>query len=65
MTANVLKLSDILIQEFDLSSYEALKGIVSQRARDGARFFEIDVKPPFPDTPVNWESELENVFTSA
>lgn len=61
----MLKLSDILIQEFDLATYEDLKKAIIQRARDGARFFEIDVKPPFSDTPQNWETDLENVFTSA
>ncbi len=61
----MLKLSDILIEEFDLASYAQLKSIVTQRARNGARFFEIDVKPPYSDTPVNWEADLENTFTSA
>ncbi len=61
----MLKLSDILIQEFDLATYEDLKKAIIQRAQDGARFFEIDVKPPFSDTPQNWETDLENVFTSA
>ncbi len=61
----MLKLSDILIEEFDLASYTELKGKIVERARAGARFFEIDVKPPYSDTPENWESDLENTFTSA
>lgn len=61
----MLKLSDILIEEFDLASYAELKEKIVERARSGARFFEIDVKPPYSDTPVNWESDLENTFTSA
>jgi hypothetical protein len=65
MSANVLKLSDILIEEFDLASYSQLKKCIKERALKGARFFEVDVKPPYPDTPVNWETELEIVFTSA
>jgi len=28
-------------------------------------FFQMDVRPPFKDTPENWEDELEAVFTSA
>lgn len=61
----MLKLSDILIEEFDLASYAQLKEKLTIRARAGARFFEIDVKPPFADTPNNWEADLENTFTSA
>ncbi len=61
----MLKLSDILIEEFDLESYAGLKKIIVERAKKGARFFEIDVKPPFLDTPDNWEVDLENTFTSA
>jgi hypothetical protein len=26
-------------------------------------FFRIDVKPPYPDTPENWEDRLEASFT--
>lgn len=61
----MLKLSDILIEEFDLASYAELKENITARARAGARFFEIDVKPPYSDTPENWEIDLENTFTSA
>ncbi|MCB1757135.1 MAG: sulfur relay protein DsrC [Gammaproteobacteria bacterium] len=61
----MLKLSDILIEEFELSSYADLKEIIVKRAREGARFLEIDVKPPYKDTPANWEVDLENTFTSA
>jgi hypothetical protein len=28
-------------------------------------FFRMDVKPPFQDTPMDWEDRLEAVFTSA
>ncbi len=61
----MLKLSDILIEEFDLSSYKELKEKIIERVASGVRFFEIDVKPPFSDTPNNWEVDLEIVFTSA
>jgi len=61
----MLKLSDVLIEEFELASYQELKMKIIERARNGARFFEIDVKPPFSDTPNNWEVDLENTFTSA
>jgi hypothetical protein len=25
-------------------------------------FFKIDIKPPYPDTPNNWEDRLEGAF---
>jgi len=28
-------------------------------------FFRMDVKPPFPDTPQDWEDKLEAVFSAA
>jgi hypothetical protein len=27
------------------------------------RFLSMDIKPPFPDTPDNWEDVLEAAFT--
>ena len=61
---SVLKLSEILIQEFEINSYAELKETVKQRARQGVMLFEIDVKPPYADTPANWEADLEGAFTS-
>jgi hypothetical protein len=28
-------------------------------------FFRMDVKPPFPDTPQDWEDRLEAAFSAA
>ena len=44
-------------------SFEQLKQSVTQRAK-GEMFFRMDVKPPFADTPENWEDQLESAFTS-
>jgi hypothetical protein len=36
-----------------------------EAVREGAkteRFFRMDLKPPFPDTPENWEDILESAF---
>jgi len=41
-----------------------LVSLVRQKARAGDRFLRMDVKPPYPDTPENWEDRLEAVFTS-
>ena len=60
----MLYLSEVLMQEHDLNSFDDVKEALKKRARDGAMFFQIDVKPPFSDTPNDWEVQLENAFTS-
>ncbi len=61
----MLWLSEILIQHHELESFEDLMETVAERARQGVMFFRMDVKPPFHDTPQDWEDRLEGVFTSA
>lgn len=58
----MLYLSEILLQHHDIESFDQLCGVVSQRAQGGEIFFKIDVKPPYPDTPANWEDRLEGAF---
>lgn len=60
----MLMLSDLLIGN-DVGTYEDLVKAVEAVARQGEMFFQMDVKPPFPDTPENWEQQLEARFTSA
>ena len=60
----MLHVSDILIERHDLESFAELVDAVRNRARE-ERFLRIDVKPPFADTPENWEDVLESAFTSA
>ena len=50
----MLKLSDILVGHQELESFDELVPIVQSVARSGERFFRMDVKPPYPDTPENW-----------
>jgi hypothetical protein len=57
-------LSEMLMQNQDLESFQQLIELVRQRARDGARFLSSDVRPPFPDTPMDWEERIEAAFTS-
>ena len=61
----MLWLSEVLIQHHELESFEGLQRVVQEKARAGELFFRMDVKPPFQDTPENWEERLEAVFTSA
>lgn len=57
----MLYLSEVLLQHHDVDSFEELCEVVSQRARS-EMFFKIDVKPPYPDTPPDWEDRLEGAF---
>ncbi|MHB8453256.1 MAG: sulfur relay protein DsrC [Acidiferrobacterales bacterium] len=58
----MLYLSEILMQHHDIETFEDLLGVVTQSAQGGEMFFRIDVKPPFSDTPPNWEDRLEGAF---
>lgn len=59
----MLKLSDLLIAHKDIESFGELIPLVQDVARSGERFFRMDVKPPYPDTPANWEDRLEAAFS--
>lgn len=59
----MLYLSEILMQHYELESFTELLPLIRDHALRGERFFRIDVKPPFPDTPENWEDHLEAAFT--
>jgi hypothetical protein len=59
----MLKLSELLVGNSELESFEDLIPLVKAVARSGERFFRMDVKPPFPDTPDNWEDRLEAAFS--
>ncbi len=61
----MLWLSEVLMQNQDLESFQQLIEIVRERARQGERFLSSDVRPPFPDTPMDWEERVEAAFTSA
>jgi hypothetical protein len=60
----MLWLSEVLLQEHELNSFDELQEKIKERARAGEMFFRMDVKPPFADTPDDWEERLEAVFTS-
>lgn len=60
----MLWLSELLMQNHDLNSFEELKEKLSDSAKQGEMFFRMDVRPPFSDTPEDWEDILEAVFTS-
>ena len=57
----MLNLSEILLERRELASFEDLVEAVRHGARS-ERFFRMDIKPPFADTPGNWEDVLESAF---
>ena len=57
----MLNLSEILLEHHELGKFEELIPLVREGART-ERFFRMDIKPPFPDTPDNWEDVLESAF---
>ncbi len=59
----MLKLSDILLAHKEIESFEELIPLIQEVARSGERFFQIDLKPPYPDTPEEWEDRLEAAFS--
>jgi hypothetical protein len=59
----MLKLSDILISHKEIETFDELIPLIQDVARSGERFFRMDVKPPFSDTPNDWEERLEAAFS--
>jgi len=58
----MLYLSELLMEHHELDNFEQLIKIVKQKGQEGERFFRMDVRPSFPDTPENWEDRLEAAF---
>lgn len=58
----MLNLSEILMERHDLESFDQLIEVIKQRALSGEIHFRIEVKPPYPDTPEDWEDRLEMAF---
>ena len=58
----MLYLSEVLMQNPQVDSFEQLVEVIKARSRS-EMFFRIDVKPQFQDTPENWEDRLEAAFT--
>jgi hypothetical protein len=60
----MLWLSEVLLQAQELETFDDLVVELKRRAAGGELFFRMDVKPPFPDTPADWEDRLEAAFTA-
>ncbi len=60
----MLYLSQILIANQDVQNFDELQDVVKAFAQQGEMFLRFDVKPPYPDTPADWEDRLEATFNS-
>jgi len=60
----MLWLSEVMLEKYDLESFEDLKVELANRAKQGELFFQMDVKPSYPDTPADWQDKLEAAFTA-
>jgi hypothetical protein len=61
----MLYLSEVLLEGHNIESFSELRQVISDKGKSGEMFFRMDVKPPYGDTPTNWEEQLESAFTSA
>jgi hypothetical protein len=59
----MLYLSRLMIDNQQLASFDDLLEVVKEAAANGERFLRFDVKPPYPDTPENWEDRIESAFS--
>jgi hypothetical protein len=59
----MLYLSALLIQHKDVETFDELLNVVRQKAAEGEMFIRFDLKPPFPDTPDDWQDRVESVFS--
>ena len=60
----MLYLSQLLIANQEAQSFDELKELVKEAARQGELHLRFDVKPPYPDTPNDWEEQLEATFSN-
>ena len=58
----MIYLSELLIQNPQLESFEDLLQVIGEQAQRGEIHLKVDVKPNYPDTPANWEDRVEGAF---
>ena len=60
--AKVVPLSQIIIQNHDVVTFAKLMEVVNLMGEGGMVLMEFDLKPDFPDTPRDWQTQLELAF---
>jgi hypothetical protein len=58
-----IKLSEIIIHNPQINSFDELLEAVRSMKSDDVLFLNFDVKPDFRDTPRNWQWRLEAAFS--
>lgn len=59
----MLLISEVMIANPALDSFEDLVMVLKTITKQSdERFFQMDVKPDYGDTPENWEDRLEAAF---
>jgi len=56
------RLSDLIIHNPDVQTFDALMKLVAKTGSQGEIFMEFDVKPDYRDTPRKWAMMLETSF---
>jgi hypothetical protein len=59
----MLYLSTVIIEGKDIETFDELLKVVKEKAKNGEIFIRLDLKPPYPDTPKDWEEKIESVFS--
>jgi hypothetical protein len=60
----MIQISDMIIAHPEVTSFSQLEELVKEAARQGAIHLTFDLKPEYPDTPRNWQDQLEAAFLS-
>ncbi len=59
----MIYLSALLIEYKHVETFEEFLEIIKLKATEGEMFIRFDLKPPFPDTPENWQDRIESTFS--
>tara|TARA_B100001079_G_scaffold263918_1_gene267702 strand:+ start:315 stop:497 length:183 start_codon:yes stop_codon:yes gene_type:complete len=59
----MLLISEVMIANPQIDDFESLVEVLKLVSKSSnERFFKMDVKPDYADTPENWEDRLEAAF---
>jgi hypothetical protein len=59
----MLYLSTVIIEGKDIETFDELLKAVKEKAKNREIFIRLDLKPPYPDTPEDWEEKIESAFS--